>query len=250
MTSLHESDVEDAALEWLQDLGWQIAHGPDIAPDAPASERYDYGQVVLERRLRDALGELNPTLPAPAIDDAYRKLTRPEGATLEARNRASHRMLVNGVEVEYPDGNGRVRGGHVRVIDFTDPANNNWLAVNQFTVTENRNTRRPDIVLFLNGLPLGIMELKNAADEDATVWSAFDQLQTYKAELPTLFSLNEALVISDGMTARIGALTAGREWFKPWRTVHWRGARCLDSDRVAGHVAGRFRASPISRLSP
>ena len=219
MTTLHESDVEDAALEWLGELGWQIAHGPDIAPDTPASERDDYGQVVLERRLSDALGELNPTLPASAIDDAYRKLTRPEGATLEARNRAFHRMLVNGVEVEYPDGDGRVRGGHVRVIDFTDPANNNWLAVNQFTVTENRNTRRPDIVLFLNGLPLGVMELKNAADEDATVWSAFDQLQTYKAELPTLFSFNETLVVSDGVTARIGALTSGREWFKPWRTV-------------------------------
>ena len=219
MKTLHESDVEDAALEWLEELGWHVAYGSDIAPDTPASERDDYGQVVLERRLRDTLGELNPTLPASAIDDAYRKLTRPEGATLEARNRAFHRMLVNGVEVEYPDGDGRVRGGHVRVIDFTDPANNNWLAVNQFTVTENRNTRRPDIVLFLNGLPLGIMELKNAADEDATVWSAFDQLQTYKAELLTLFSFNEALVISDGVTARIGALTAGREWFKPWRTV-------------------------------
>ena len=219
MTTLHESDVEDAALEWLRELGWQVAHGPYIAPDTPASERDDYGQVVLERRLRDALGELNPALPASAIDDAYRKLTRPEGATLEARNRAFHRMLVNGVEVEYPDGDGRVRGGHVRVIDFADPANNNWLAVNQFTVTENRNTRRPDIVLFLNGLPLGIMELKNAADEDATVWSAFDQLQTYKAELPTLFSFNETLLVSDGVTARVGALTSGREWFKPWRTV-------------------------------
>ena len=203
----------------MGELGWQIAHGPDIAPDTVASERDDYGQVVLERRLSDALGELNPTLPTSAIDDAYRKLIRPEGATLEARNQAFHRMLVNGVEVEYPDGDGRVRGGHVRVIDFTDHANNDWVAVNQFTITENKNTRRPDIVLFLNGLPLGIMELKNAADEDATVWSAFDQLQTYKAELPTLFSFNDALVVSDGVTARIGALTSGREWFKPWRTV-------------------------------
>ena len=219
MTSLHETDVEEAALEWLRELGWHVAYGPEIAPDTPASERDDYGQVVVERRLRDALGELNPALPVSAIDDAYRKLTRPEGATLEARIRAFHRMLVNGVEVEYPDGEGRVRGDHVRVIDFADPANNNRLAVNQFTVTENKNTRRPDIVLFLNGLPLGIMELKNVADEDATVWSAFDQLQTYKAELPTLFSFNETLVVSDGVTARIGALTSGREWFKPWRTV-------------------------------
>ena len=170
-----------------------MAHGPDIAPDTPNAERTDYGQVVLERRLRDAVAALNPALPASALDDAFRRLTRPQGSTLEARNRAFHRMLVNGVEVEYQDTDGRVRGDQVRVIDFENPANNDWLAVNQFTVTEDRNTRRPDVVLFGNGLPLGIIELKNPADEDATIWTAWQQLQTYKAELPTLFSMNEAL---------------------------------------------------------
>ena len=219
MTTITEADVEQAALDWLSGLGWQVAHGPDIAPDTPNAERDDYGQVTLERRLRDALAALNPGLPESALDDALRKLTRPQGSTLEARNRAFHRMLVNGVEIEYRDSDGRVRGDQVRVIDFDDPASNDWLAVNQFTVAEDRNTRRPDVVLFVNGLPLGVVELKNPADEDATIWTAWQQLQTYKAELPTLFSMNEALMVSDGTEARIGTLTAGREWFKPWRTV-------------------------------
>ena len=219
MTTITEAVVEEAALAWLADLGWSVAHGPDIAPDTPNAERDDYGQVVLERRLRDALAELNPALPLDALDDAYRKLTRPEGSTLEARNREFHRMLVNGVEIEYRESGGQVRGDLVRVIDFDEPANNDLLAVNQFTVTENRNTRRPDVVLFVNGLPLGVIELKNPTDEDATIWSAWQQLQTYKSELPTLFSMNEALVVSDGNEARVGTLTSGREWFKSWRTV-------------------------------
>ena len=219
MTTITEADVEEAALSWLEGLGWQVAHGPDIAPDTPNAERNDYGQVVLERPLRDALAEFNPDLPADALEDAYRKLTRPEGATVEARNRKFHRMLVSGVEIEYREAGGAVRGDIVRVIDFDNPAGNDWLAVNQFTVTENRNTRRPDIVLFVNGLPLGVIELKNAADEEATIWTAWQQLQTYKAELPALFSMNEALMVSDGNEARLGTLTSGREWFKPWRTV-------------------------------
>ena len=227
MTTITEADVESAALDWLAALGWQVAHGPDIAPDTPNAERIDYEQVVLERRLRDTLSSLNPGLPIDALDHAYRKLTHPEGSTLEARNRAFHRMLINGVEIEYGEAAGRVRGDQVAVLDFDDPTNNNWLAVNQFTVTESRSTRRPDVVLFVNGLPLGVIELKNPADEDATIWTAWQQLQTYKAELPTLFSMNEALMVSDGTEARIGTLTAGREWFKPWRTVT--GEKLADS---------------------
>ena len=219
MTTITEADVEQAALDWLAGLGWQVAHGPDIGPDGAYPERGDYGQAALERRLSDALARLNAGLPADALDDAYRKLTRPQGSTLEAHNRAFHRMLVDGVEIEYRDADGRVRGDQVRVMDFDNPANNDLLAVNQITVTEDRNTRRPDVVLFVNGLPLGIIELKNPADEDATIWTAWHQLQTYKAELPALFSMNEVLAVSDGNEARIGTLTAGREWFKPWRTV-------------------------------
>ena len=223
MTTLTEADVEAAAMEWLAALGWQVAHGPDVAPDTPGAVRDDYGQAVLERRLRNALARLNPHLPDSALDDALRKLTQPEGATLEVRNRSFHRMLVNGVTVEYRASDGNIRGEPVQVADFDHPDNNDWLAVNQFTVTEtvvgNHNTRRPDVVLFVNGLPLGVIELKNPADEDATIWTAWQQLQTYQAELPTLFSMNEMLIVSDGLEARVGALTAGREWFKPWRTI-------------------------------
>ena len=214
-----ESVVEDAALTWLGDLDWQISHGPDIAPDTPNAERTDYGEVALAQRLRDSLVRLNPNLPTVALDDAYRKLTHPEGSTLEARNRTFHRMTVDGVGVEYPTAEGEIRGAQVRVIDFDDPANNDWLAVNQFTVVENKHERRPDLVLFINGLPLGVIELKNPANEEATIWTGWQQFQTYKADIPSLFTFNAALIISDGVEARVGTLTAGREWFKPWRTI-------------------------------
>ncbi|MGH7563296.1 MAG: type I restriction endonuclease subunit R, partial [Gemmatimonadota bacterium] len=214
-----ESVVEEAALAWLEELGYAVRHGPEIAPGELFAERSDYGQVILDQRLRDALLGLNPTLPTEAVEDAFRKIVRLDGATLEARNRVFHRALVNGVVVEYRRPDGSIAGAQARLLDFDDPDNNDWLAVNQFTVIENKHNRRPDLVLFVNGLPLGLIELKNAADETATIWSAYNQLQTYKAEIPSLLACNAALVISDGVEARVGTLTAGREWFKPWRTV-------------------------------
>ena len=222
-----ESIVEQAALAWFESVGWAVRHGAEIAPGELAAERSDYGQVVLGQRLRDALAQLNRGLPAAALDDAFRKLTRPEGAELSARNRAVHRLLVDGVTVEYRTPDGEIRGAQARVLDFDNIDANDWLAVNQFTVAENKHSRRPDIVLFVNGLPLAVVELKNAADENATIWTAFQQLQTYKAEVPSLFATNALLVISDGVEARVGTLTAGREWFKPWRTVS--GERLADA---------------------
>ncbi len=219
MANLNESTVEEAALNWLKAIGWQIARGPDIAPDTPATERASYGEVVLSQRLLDALTRLNPGLPAEALEDAFRKLTAPQGADLLQRNRSFHRLLTDGATVEYRAADGGIRGAQVRVIDFDDPDNNDWLVVNQFAVVENRHSRRPDIVLFVNGLPLGVIELKNPADEEATIWAAFRQLQTYQAEIPSLFTYNEVLVISDGVEVRVGAIGAGREWFKPWRTI-------------------------------
>jgi len=215
-----ESTIESAALAWLEASGWQVVHGPDLAPGALAAERRDYSEVALTGRLRDALARLNPDLPVEALDDAFRQLTQPQGADLIQRNRAQHRLLVDGVTVEHRNAGGAICGAQARVIDFDDPANNDWLAVNQFTVVENKHTRRPDIVLFVNGLPLAVLELKNAADEKATIWTAWQQLQTYQAQIPSLLATNAALVISDGLTARVGALGAGREWFKPWRTIH------------------------------
>ena len=241
MTAIAESTVEAAALEWLEGLGWAVAHGPEIGPDTPDAERADYGAVVLERRLRDALARLNPDLPDSVLDDAFRKLLRPDGATLEARNRALHRLLVNGVTVEYRTADGAIRGAQAKIVDFDDPESNDWLAVNQFTVVENKRERRPDVVLFVNGLPLGVIELKNPADEDATIRTAWQQLQTYKAELPSLFAFNAALVVSDGTEARIGTLTAGWEWFKPWRTIAGEALADPNMPQLQVMLAGGFQ---------
>ena len=219
MSTLTEADVEQFALSWLSSLGWQTAYGPDIAPDTPGAERTDFTQVVLEERLRNALLNLNHGLPPSALETGLRSLINPDGPTLEARNRAFHHALTRGVTVPVRRPDGTTSGEPANVVDFENPPNNDWLAVNQFTVKENQSTRRADIVLFLNGLPLGIIELKNPADENADVWDAWNQLQTYKAELPTLFSMNEVLIISDGLHARVGTLTAGKEWFKPWKTM-------------------------------
>jgi type I restriction enzyme R subunit len=220
-----ESVVEEATLGWLAELGYAVLHGPDIAAGETAAERTDsgYRDVILEQRHRQSLAYFNPGLPPEALDDAYRKLTRTDAPTLLDRNHALHRMLVDGVTVEYRRSDGSIAGARARAIDFDDPENNDWLAVNQFTVVEGQHTRRPDVVVFVNGLPLAVIELKNPADENATIWSAFHQLETYQTQIPTLFAYNTALVASDGTQARIGALGAGREWFKPWRTISGHG---------------------------
>jgi type I restriction enzyme R subunit len=218
-TRFAESAVEQAALAWLESLGYTILYGPDIAPGVLFAEREDYAQVILERRLLQALHRLNPQVPSDALDEAFRRLTRPDSPSLIATNHAVHRFLVEGVPVEYQRPDGSFRGDLIRVLDHDDPDNNEFLAVNQFTVVEEQRERRPDIVLFINGLPLAVIELKNPADQQADIWKAFNQLQTYKQQIPALFTFNEALVISDGVQARIGTLRGNREWFLPWRTV-------------------------------
>ena len=214
-----EDTVEQAALEYLRELGWQTASGPDIAPNSSNSERAKYTHVILERRLWDALAVFNPDVPDDALHEAYRQLTHLEDTTLETKNQHFHRFLVNGVDVEYRDIDGEIKSAPVKVLDFDNPGDNDWFAVNQFTVEENGHRRRLDIVLFVNGLPLVLIELKNPANEEATIRTAWNDLQTYKMELPTLFSLNTALIISDGIEARIGTLTSGLEWFKQWDTI-------------------------------
>ena len=214
-----ESVIEQAALGWFERLGYQVFSGLEIAPGELAAERENYGQVILEQRLRQALQRLNPAVPFDAMEEAFRKLSRPDSPSLAASNHVIHKYMVEGVPVEYQRADGSIGGDLVRVLDYDEPENNEFLAVNQFTVVENQHERRPDVVLFINGLPMAVMELKNAATENATIWSAFNQLQTYKIQIPSLFSFNEAMVISDGVQARIGTLTADREWFMPWRTI-------------------------------
>jgi len=219
MAGLAESAVEEAALAWFQEMGYQVRSGPEIAPSELFAERQNYGEVVLKERLREALARLNPAIPPEAREDAFRKVTRPESPVLITNNRTCHRRLVDGVAVEYRLPDGRIKGDRVLLVDFEQPENNDWLAVNQFTVMEGQHHRRPDVVVFVNGLPLGVMELKNPADEAATVWTAFNQLQTYKLQIPSLFAYNEILAVSDGLEARLGSLSAERERFHPWRTI-------------------------------
>ncbi|MGP9810988.1 type I restriction endonuclease subunit R [Rhodopseudomonas sp. NSM] len=221
MNKLAEFHVEEAALEWFAGLGYAVLRGPEIGAGEPAAERDGSGcrDVVLQGRLRAALARLNPELPAEALEEAHRKLMRLDAPTLIERNRAVHRLLVDGVTVEFRRPDGSIGGAQARLIDFDEPAQNDWLAVNQFTVAEGQHQRRPDLVVFVNGLALAVIELKNAADVDADIWAAYRQLQTYQAQIPALFAANAVLVASDGAQARIGSLGAGREWFKPWRTI-------------------------------
>ena len=253
MSTLTEANVEQITLSWLSTIRWQTAYGPDIAPNTPGAERADFTQVVLEERLRDALLNLNPDLPASALEGGLRCLINPDGPNLETRNRAFHRTLTNGVTVDVRGPDGTTTGVPAKVVDFEDPANNDWLAVNQFTVKEGQYTRRADIVLFVNGLPSGIIELKNPADENTDVWDAWQQLQTYKAQLPTLFSLNEFLMVSDGLYARIGPLTAGKEWFTspggPWTTMTPPPPNCRRCWRGSATTPTSWQWSGISSCS-
>ncbi|MBB3267609.1 type I restriction enzyme R subunit [Azospirillum sp. OGB3] len=217
---MSESAVEAAALAWFAGIGYKIAHGPDIAPNSPCEERADYGAMVLEGRLRNALSMINPKIPAPTLEEVVRKVARPDSPNLVADNRAFHRLITDGVPVEYRTKDGAVKHDLVQLFDFRHTGRNDWLVVNQFTVQEGTATRRPDLVVFVNGLPLAVLELKDAASKSATLDKAYGQLQTYKREIPTLFRFNAALVVSDGMRARMGTLTAGWDRFQPWRTIN------------------------------
>jgi len=238
--TLNESHVEDAALEWFGELGYAVGHGAQIAPGEPAAERDSFGAVVLIERLREAIHRLNPSIPDEAREEALRKVLRVATPSLVQTNRAFHRMLRDGVEVEYPRPDGSIAGDRVWLVEFDLPGANDWFVVNQFTVIEGQHNRRPDIVVFVNGLPLGLIELKNAADEGATIWSAYAQFQTYKAEIPSLLQYNAVLVVSDGLQSRIGSLTANQEWFKIWRTIDGDGDAAPGSLELETLIQGVF----------
>jgi type I restriction enzyme R subunit len=213
-----EDQLEQEALGWLADVGWQHRYGPDLAPDGAAPERDNYRQVLLIGRLRQAVEVLNPTVPQAAREDAVKQVVDLGTPVLLAANRQFHRLVVTGVPVQYQR-DGETRGDFVRLVDWADPKRNEWLAVNQFSITGAHHTRRPDIILFVNGLPLVLIELKNPADQNADVWKAFHQIQTYKDQIADAFQYNEVLVISDGTDALLGSLSADSERFMAWRTI-------------------------------
>jgi type I restriction enzyme R subunit len=213
-----EDQLEQEALAWLGDTGYSLVYGPDIAVDGDAPERSNYMQVVLVERLRGAISRLNPSVPYAAREEALQHVLNLATPVLLSANRLFHRMLVNGVPVEYQR-DGATRGDFVQLIDFADVAANEWLAVNQFSIKGPKHTRRPDIILFVNGLPLVLLELKNPADENADIWKAYDQIETYKEQIPDVFQYNEVLVIADGTEARMGSLSSNAERYMAWRTI-------------------------------
>lgn len=217
--SFTEDLVEQAVTATFQDLGWSYGEPEDVAPDGPNKVRQSNTEVVLWEKLREAAARLNPTIPADALESAVHQVGVSETPSLLEENRRIHSQLVNGIDVEYCTADGSIRGDKVWLIDFDEPANNDWFVTNQFTVVENGQNRRPDVVAFINGLPVAVLELKNAASESATVDDAYNQLQTYKKQIPSLFRTNANLVASDGLMARIGSLSAGRDRFMPWRTI-------------------------------
>ncbi len=219
MQTIREDTLEQTTLAWFKSLGYQTLYGPTIAPGEPAAERDDYRQAILEGRLREAVTRLNPAVSPASRKEALRRVLRPDSPSLVENNRALHHWLVDGIEVQARRPDGIISGERVYLIDYQYPKRNDWLVVNQYTVQDGQHTRRPDVVVFVNGLPLAVLELKNPVDEQATIWTAYNQLQTYKDQIPTLFVPNEVLVISDGLNARFGSLTSNREWFLPWRTI-------------------------------
>jgi len=219
MAFLSEAEIEGALLDQLRALGYRIEREEDIGPDGHRPERESHDEVVLKRRLEEAVARLNPSLPAEARHDAIRRVTHAELPNLLEENRRLHRLLTEGVDVEYDADDGALTAGKVRLIDFDDPAKNDWLAVSQFVVINGQTQRRPDVVVFVNGLPLVVIELKAPGSAQASVAGAFNQLQTYKQDIPHLFHTNALLIASDGLTARVGSLSADFERFMPWRTT-------------------------------
>src|SRR5471030_2124496 len=213
-----EDQLEQETLAWLADVGYTHAFGPDIAPYGPTPERASYQQVLLPFRLREAIHRLNPGIPTAAREDALKQVLDLGIPVLLSANRHFHRLLVAGVPVQYQK-DGETRGDFVRLIDWAHPERNEWLAVNQFSIKGPHHTRRPDIILFVNGLPVVFIELKNPSDQNANIWKAYDQIQTYKEQIPDVFQYNEALVISDGTEALLGSLSASGERFMAWRTI-------------------------------
>ncbi|MAK71890.1 MAG: DEAD/DEAH box helicase, partial [Idiomarinaceae bacterium] len=235
-----EDQLEQQCLEWFAEDGWEVAHGPDIAHDGPYPERVDYKQILLFADLEAALRRINPHLPESAIEQVVAVVRKPDSLDCVVNNREFHRLLIDGVPVEYKKQD-KVIHDRAFLMDFGDLDANRFRAINQFTIEGSKQRRRPDIICFINGLPVAVIELKSPSAENVSIWDAFNQIQTYKDEIPDLFAYNEALVISDGYNARVGSLTANQERFMPWRTVNHEDDKPLLEWRMETMVRGFFK---------
>ncbi|GAB1256157.1 type I restriction endonuclease subunit R [Aurantivibrio plasticivorans] len=236
-----EELLETTCLAWFEQIGYKYLNGYDIAPDGASPERSDYRQIILSSRLLECLVRINPHIPVSTLEQVALQVAKPETPILIKNNKAFHQMLLEGVKVEYKDDSGEEKHDYARLVDFDKTNNNQFLVVNQFTLVGSKGNRRPDVIVFINGLPLAVLELKNPADSKADIWSAYQQIQTYKDEIPDLFAFNEALVISDGLNARVGSLTANKERFMAWRTVSNEHDRPLFEYALETLVRGFFK---------
>ncbi len=234
-----EDQLEQLCLDWFKSIGYDYVCGYDIAPDGVAPERLDYSQIILFDRLIQQLQIINPHIPVATLETVAHQIAKPETPVLIKSNKAFHQFLLEGVKVEFKDGD-ESKTDYVQLVDFADVSKNQFLVVNQFTLMGSKGNRRPDVIVFINGIPVSVIELKNPADSNADIWSAFQQLQTYKDETPDLFVFNEALVISDGINARVGSLTANKERFLPWRTIAHEDDKPLFEYRLETLVKGFF----------
>ena len=248
MAFLSEAELEELLLQTFDRLGYERCTDSEIGPDGTSPGRESYGDIILRNRLVQAIERLNPNIPSEARQDAFRSLVATVTPSLIEENRRLHRVMVEGVGVEYYDRDGTIRGDTVRLIDFEKVDANDWLAFSQLTVIENGHHRRPDVVLYVNGLPVAVIELKNPGDENATLEGAFNQLQTYKGQIPSLFRTNAALVTSDGLHARLGSLTANLERFMPWRTVDGSAVAPKGAPELGTLIQGVFEKSRFLTL--
>ena len=241
---MNEEQLEQLCLDWFREGGWDVVHGPDIAPDSTTPLRANYAQVVLDEHLRSAFERINKHIPHEQKEHCFEQfkttVLKPESLDLITNNRAFHRLLLEGVAVEYKKNDGEPVTDHAFIIDFENLNNNTFTAVNQVTISGAKQLRRPDVICFINGLPIAVIELKSPSDENADIWDAFNQLQTYKDEIADLFIFNEALVVSDGYTARVGSLTANQERFMPWRTIKHEDDKPLVEWQLETMIRGFF----------
>lgn len=235
-----ENQLEKLVVSWFQDTGYRYLEGKDIAPESKDPYRQSFQEVLLEKELFTAIRNLNPNVPHGKLEEVIKELKNPKAAAVAYQNQAFHKQLLQGIEVEY-EVKGEMKKDKVFLVDFQRPANNRFLVVDQFAVAGTKWTRRPDLVVFLNGLPIAVLELKSPGHDESDIWDAFNQLQTYKDDIPDLFIYNQALVVSDGINARLGSLTANRERFMPWRTIEDQDDRPLLKYQLEAIVKGFFK---------